>query len=932
MQPTKLILCMVMIMQLLTGCSDSPKVPNTEGSSMVSSSELISMIRQGTIQENGDYALKDSDGLIFDRSDNLKTYDLKGAIIRVGSGKGQSAITIQANGITLKNGRFAVYGDTGIAIDGGKDVVLSQLQFSGSTSTCLQLGGSNVLVSDCSFVPDEGSAFVQAISAVGTDASVSKCRFSMAATGIVDKSENGAVIESNTFENCTTAILTQTANTTIWYNTIQGGDLGIQADFEAAELSAVQAKGHNILAACNQISGAKVSIRFKSASNSVLLLNQIDSALVQDCTNAYVCENTLTGKLELIGNNYLICGGNAASELVDQNNENKNGSDVTDLSLRESAGVNEALLPHINSDQFAGMTYREMRTAEASSTLSRYIEKTAKTEKQIIIPPGRYNGSQIDLSDLEGVTVYAYGVFNEVGAADEYAVNLKKCNNCTILGMFLGYQIHPHIQGTITGVADNGSTIRFQADPGYIQDYSSIGNIEGRILDDFECRTLIRYIEKSYDTASGINTLRGCTLWAPVAVGDRIAFRTSFSNGGFSFDQCSGTKLEDVTVFNASGFAEFDVDNDVAPTLHRYAVTRGPRPVLEGGPEDYNSDQVTTDSYGQLRSAAPLLTTIDATHSTNARTGLQLISCLFEGMDDDVTNINAYYGLTSSYDTQSRTLTYGRCNVGGYKLLPSPFRAGDEIELFSMEGKHILSATVDSDTNALVGDRYSVALPASCVLTPDQISLINSGKVVIQNRSATGNGFLIDNVKVSKVIGRVLLKGGPGIVKNSTFSGMSYNVITALPEVNVWPEVGYVHDLQILNNVFDGNNRRAAASMDWMKAGNMVDIQITGMQEDVPVTKQADCMHSNILISGNIFQNRLAQYAIRINAARDVVIQDNKFQPKAGETAATDRAVPILLCGGTGITIENNTCPPNALAKVENRLGAATNVTGNDCR
>lgn len=104
------------------------------------------------------------------------------------------------------------------------------------------------------------------------------------------------------------------------------------------------------------------------------------------------------------------------------------------------------------------------------------------------------------------------------------------------------------------------------------------------------------------------------------------------------------------------------------------------------------------------------------------------------------------------------------------------------------------------------------------------------------------------------------------------------------------------------------------------------------MQEDVPVTQQADCMHSNIVISGNIFQNRFAQYAIRVNAARDVVIRDNKFQPMAGETAATDRAVPILLCGGNGITIENNICPPNALSKVENRLGAATNVTGNDVR
>ena len=929
-----LVGCSILLVLLLAGCSalaTSPTIPKVEDSLMVSSNELLSLIRQGTIQENGDYTVEDGAVLVFDRSDNLKSYDLKGATIRIGSRKEQGAITIKANGMTLKNGVIAVYGDTGICVDGGKDTILSNLQFLGNIDTCLYLNGPGATVISCSFSPDEGSPFGTAIAALSADISISESTFRRADIGILDNSENGAVVEANSFSDCQTAVSVKTAGTTVWHNTIQGGKVGVQAEFEASSLSASEAVGHNILVACNQIKGAETSISFKGTSNSVLLLNQIDLALVQDCTNAYVCENTMTGKLELTGNNYLICNGNTSPELVEQNNENKNGSDVTDLSARESVGVNETLLPHVNTEQFAGMDYREMRTAKGSSSLSRYIEKAAKSDQQIIIPPGRYNGSQIDLSELEGVTVYAYGVFNEVGAADEYAVNLKKCNNCTILGMFLGYQIHPHIQGTITEVADNGGTIRFRADPGYIQDYSGIGNIEGRIFDDYECRTLIRYIEKSYDTASGINTLRGCSLWAPVAVGDRIAFRTSFSSGGFSFDQCSGIKMEDVTVFNASGFAEFDVENDVAPVLHRYAVTRGPRPVLEESPENNDSGLVTTDSYGRLRSADPLLTTIDATHSTNARTGIQLISCLFEGMDDDVTNINAYYGLASSYDSQNRVLTYGRCNVGGYKLLPASFRTGDTIEMFSLDGKHILSTTVSSDTNALVGDRYSVALPTDCVLTADQISLINSGKVVVQNRSATGNNFLIDNVKVSKVVGRVLLKGGPGIVKNSTFSGMSYNVITALPEMNAWPEVGYVHDLQILNNVFDGNNRRAASSADWMRAGNMVDIQITGVQEDVPVTKQEDCMHSNIIISGNVFQNRWAQYAIRINAARVVVIRDNQFQPKAGETAATDQAVPILLCGGTGITVENNTCPPNALSTVENRLGA-TSVTGNDIR
>ena len=132
---------------------------------MVSSNELLSLIRQGTIQENGDYTVEDGAVLVFDRSDNLKSYDLKGATIRIGSRKEQGAITIKANGMTLKNGVIAVYGDTGICVDGGKDTTLSNLQFLGSIDICLYLNGPGATVISCSFSPDEGSPFGTAIAA-----------------------------------------------------------------------------------------------------------------------------------------------------------------------------------------------------------------------------------------------------------------------------------------------------------------------------------------------------------------------------------------------------------------------------------------------------------------------------------------------------------------------------------------------------------------------------------------------------------------------------------------------------------------------------------------------------------------------------------------------------------------------------------------------
>ena len=56
-----LVGCSILLVLLLAGCSasaTSPTIPKVEDSLMVSSNELLSLIRQGTIQENGDYTVE----------------------------------------------------------------------------------------------------------------------------------------------------------------------------------------------------------------------------------------------------------------------------------------------------------------------------------------------------------------------------------------------------------------------------------------------------------------------------------------------------------------------------------------------------------------------------------------------------------------------------------------------------------------------------------------------------------------------------------------------------------------------------------------------------------------------------------------------------------------------------------------------------------
>lgn len=911
-------------------------VPSVEGSTQIAAADLLALIREGKLTKNGDYTVSDGAYLVFDSSDRSKTYDLNGAIIRIGTRSGEAGIQLnKARALTLKNGKVAVHGGAAISLTGSVNCTLTAIHVTGNGEAGFLVAGRANTVDGCTVSPLSGGALAEGIVALGEDITVTNCNLQAVTKGIVDRSENGALIENNLLTNCATGISAECPDSVIWYNTVTGGTCGILAQFDKAELSAGMGDGYNILAAQNVVTGAACSLRFAGTANSVVLLNRLETAVVENGVNVYVNENQVSGTLTLTGCNYIIVTGNTYQTLTQSNNENVNGDTLTDLNRRLATGANEELLPHINTEQFVGMERKAAVRAEDGENLSDYLKKQIRSNQVLIIPPGAYGASCITVSNISDCTVYAYGVLNEIGySKSESAFHFVNCTDLTVKGLFISAMIYAHTQGTVVSMSSVSKRFQFIADPGYQADYSNgsnFGNAAGYYYKNGnlygECD--FRYETKSYDSETGKNTINGATLnFANLAVGDRVAFRSGYGGGGIHCEGCSEMLFEDLTIFTCSGFALSDTNSDIAPTLHRYAVAAGPAPVLDAS-KDYSAfaDLLWTDSYGRLRSAEPINTSCDATHCTNARVGLQMISCLLERMHDDGSNINAYYGLASGFNASTNTLTYTTCDVNTYKLLPADFRVGDTVMLYTMSGKLVGKVKVKTATEDLGGKQYAIGLESG-------ITLPTNEQVVVQNLSASGGGFTVDNVMIRDASANGLrLKASSGTVKNCTFERVSKGGIVCNLEYWLWPEVGYTMDLKIQNNVFHqtGNTSRgadAASDTTWCSPISVrfsVAYQASNWSNNFSPNAEV-CLHENIEISGNVITERFCPYAIGISGVKQLYIFDNVIGARYGQTDASDTQAPIVLFGGRDIVIARNQIPAAATAPVDYQGGNGSYV------
>lgn len=921
-----------------------PDVPTGENTVVVSSAELLAMIKDGSIAKNGDYAVTDGEYLTFTAKDNNKTYDLKNALIRIGVRTGEIGIDFgTAKGVTLQNGKIAVYGGTAIGASKSRSCVVKKVNVTGNAEAGINVGGRLTEVNGCTVLPDEGGVISEAIVGTGTDGSVTNCNIEGVKKGIVDRSENGLVVENNKLKNCDVGVSSEAPSSVIWYNNIDNCKCGVSAEFDKSELAATLSNGYNVMAAQNVITKCDTSISFVNVSNGVVLLNKATKISVSGGTNMYVNENDVSdGTLVLKDNDYIIANENKYKTLDKDGNTNTNGDDLTNLDARVTTGVNEALLPHINTEQFTSMSRQsKVRSLDAEFRLDEYIKDEIGKTKVVIIPPGAYTSAELTLSGLDSVKIYAYGVISEIGISQwnsEYT--FKNCTNCELKGIFISTSMYTSTQGTVisAGTGTNGWKIKFITDPGYRENFGD-GSCFGATAVGFYYtngntipETDFSYAyengtAKSYDKSTGINTLDHIRN-SNIKVGDRVAFRTDFGGGAVSISGGSNMLIEDVTVFSVSGFASTNSNCDIAPTYHRYAVVSGPAPVLDSS-KTYNEifdDMLWTDDYGRLRSSVPMLTSCDATHSSGSRTGIQIISCLFENIGDDAGNIGAHYGLASSFDASTKTLTYTTCDVNGYNLLPNDFRVGDDLIMYDWDGKLVYTGKITKATQSLGNDMYSVKVEGDMTLPSDI-------RVVVQNLSASERGFLIDNVKVNNATCNAFrIKAPGGTVKNCTFNRISKGGLNFIPEYQGWPEVGFAMNVDVLNNVFNetgytSRNANAATDSTWC-APICIRFSLNNDKAD-KMTDTDYLRHQNIKISGNVFSNRYCPYAISAGCVNGLEIRANTFT--ARKDNATDTQKPILIFGGNNITVSDNAYPTGMTSFIDYRNGSGSaSVGGNN--
>lgn len=808
--------------------------------------------------------------LLFDSADSGKTYDF-GNVRLLSDCIPDAAVRIMdAENLTIRGFRIEGAGTAGIRIKNSRDVRILNCQLAGFDEGIVSAGGYGMLAEGCG---------------------ISDCRIG------VEIGTPGTIVQ-----NCG----------------LKGGEVGICAAFRKPELSAAMADGYNILAAQNKVTGYGVSLSFEGVSNGVVLLNDLERVNIHHGINIYLVKNRISEDLSLSGNDYLLANENRIGLLEERGNLNLNGDNVTDIRERAGTGCNENLLPHINAEQFVGMDCRRTVLSDREELFADYIRREAEESNTVILPPGVYLlEEELNLNGLKGKTIYAYGVLRKMTFSHRTAVVFQDSYETTLKGMFIAADRYPHIQGTV--VACGKETYSFLADPGYHENFSdSAFFVDGapggifRPADTSPCSESY-FKSRSFDPATGVNRIDGSNF-KECAVGYRVAHRNWKGAGGVCFLNCSGMQLEDVTVFCSSGFAEFDKNNEVAPRLHRFAIHRGPAPVLDQNGDYSRWDGmglIHTDQYGRLRGPEPMNTTCDATHSTNARHGMVAVSCLFERMNDDGGNINAYYGSPVSFDPATNTLVYTFCKTyferTRAKCIPLPFIAGDVLLLYGKNGRQIAKTSVTCNTEPVGEDLFAVRL-SEPVFLPD-----NFNQIVLQNATASGTGFLWDNVMVRDSLSFGLrVQANAGTVQNCTFLNTAKGGIQAVPQYGYWPECGYLFDVTIRNNLFDCNSNLSGTCLDWSDGGFWLPLSIYTGDDLHHRAGSADadfCLHKNILIENNIFDRRYTRYAVYLSDISHLVMRKNQFLPRYGMTDKDDDQAPVWLAGGNNIRFESNSFP-----------------------
>jgi len=725
----------------------------------------------------------------------------------------------------------------------------------------------------------------------------------------IEAETKGVWIENNIVENTDQTGIVLNSNGTAIYNTVNitGGGAGINGAGNKV----------NVLAALNKITGDN-SIDFSGVKNGVILLNELARIYAYGGTNITIAENTFPaagGSLHLENINYALGANNRnfPANATLTGSGSLSGDDFYPNAILPEAGANEDLIPKLNKELFVGMERKSAVNYGAgnTATLSNYISMQYGGSKYVIIPPGAYSSNTINLSGYSDYRIYAYGVLSELSSYTA-AILMNNCEDITVRGMYVDHTVPANGQATITGVT--GSTITFKMDEGYNQNllsssqYALSGGSAPNVQWYRQGEKLVSNIATSAVTA--VNAAEGIFSMArnnfsSAQVGDKLGFRGRDVQTT-RFENCSNMRLEDYTIYGSGGFGFVESGGNKSTTLYRMAGVPGPAPVLPDG----------------RRGPDRLISTCDSTHSINMRGGPRILNCLFESATDDGTNIRADFGTVLSFDSATRTVTYTRGN-NYYSGLCRDFQVGDRVLIYTKDGELLCDATAVSATGTSGGNR-TVRIDGN-----GNFEIKNNGSgvnmTVIQNASATGNNFLIKNTRLyGNWTKGFLIKAIDGEISNCTMDSVGITAIYLCAEIRgeLWSECGNPENILIKNNLIKNTG--------YMYSTQMYSTVIN-ITNDASLTNNPDFMMiKDIVITGNIIQNRHTRYALQINGGNKILAENNDWGFMAGRSAADDMQTPAIIATSKDIEMNDNKYPPLAVPKINISQISTINIFGTD--
>lgn len=902
----------------------------------IAAEELVNAIRTGSVTPGAIYTVTDHNPLLFDSTDIGRNYDAKGITIYAKN----SIRLANVSRMTLSHLTFNLLESEVPALmtEGGADLSFEAVTINSSGTSAVAVSGTeNVYFRSVDIAGGVQNGIV--LSAGTGGAYLIDSTLSVLSLAVRDLSEDGIYAKGNTIVSGAYGFYLHGTGAEIRGNTIT-----------AATAAVAVAGGSDILIARNNFSSPVI---LTDGDNVVVFENTVTALTAKNNRHLYVVGNTVGGTLTLQQNAYVLADANTSATLTDTENTYKSGDTLTHVNHRAEVGADESLLPQVDKDQFVGKARRTaVRTANGTSpALPAYITASLAADADVILAPGAYSViSTLTFSGMRNKAVYGYGVMVERAVRLDNLISIGNCQGVTLYGLTIGYAqqscgqvyvLEKQQNNTLLVITGAGMMNEFgNTDPNY---YDTTG------MGAQHAGTYYAYVDAGFESitknADGTMSIRvSSTYYNMIEKGDVLTCRAS--NGGTTVyvGGSEGVSFCDMTVYGAAaGFAFVEQNNRSATSYYRVLDTTKNGALIDAG--TYNSYrawesaygvdlEVSIDAQGRHRGSPAHIGSIDATHTTKCKEGSRVTSCLFENMCDDGTNQNAVHGrvhaITDNGDGTA-TITY-KGNLSEYSYrnnknwapngLCSPFIIGDRVYIYTAKGQLVcdtaaLSATVQGVTETVTitesGADYQKSLTYYTVTVAASAVNFNalSGydmtdnrwepdhKVLIDNMSMSSNGFLFDNTLVRNIRSRgLLIKASDATIKNCSLINIGMGAVAIHYEI-FWGESGVTENLTVKDNLIQHtgyfNNRDIYSPISILGLGSR--------------PEQDYLLYQNIHITGNRILNRTTDYAVYINSAKNITVENNVFGPRYGLTNDEDDSPAIHIFCADDVTISGNTYP-----------------------